>query len=187
MCLEDTDDDIIKMIKQHGQANGIRVMSAYIIHNRVCSDMVGCKITVPASQADRALSPDFWAKDIPCRIWENRRTRQTRQQQQQRGSDSRPRPKGRDDRAGSERGRGRGDNYRDNTERRGDPDYNRGRSWEAAGGSYDYTADDRANQCGWHGRDGHPSRDGEKDEWWEDQHRECDNDSELGYDDRQDY
>lgn len=85
MHIDDTDDDIAKMVKAHGQSNGVRVMSAYVIHNRVCSDVVGCKITVPVSHEETALSPNFWAEDISCRPWENRgpRGRQRQQQKQQ--------------------------------------------------------------------------------------------------------
>lgn len=79
MCVGDTDDDLIHMAKEHGQANGIRVMNAYVIHNRVCTDMVGCKITVPESQVERAMLPDFWAKNITCRIWEQRRRQRTQE------------------------------------------------------------------------------------------------------------
>lgn len=82
----DTDDDILVMVKQHGQANDLRVMSAYIVHNRVCSDVVGCKISVPDSQVETAMSPGFWAEDITVRRWENRpRTGDKRQRGDKQG------------------------------------------------------------------------------------------------------
>ncbi len=88
--VDDTDEGITRMVREHGQFNGVRVMSAYVIHNRVCADVVGCKITVPASQEEKAMSPDFWAEDISCRIWKNRGPRGKQQQRHKQNQQTRP-------------------------------------------------------------------------------------------------
>lgn len=79
MCLDDTDDDIVKMVKVYGQTHSVRVMNGYVIHNRVCTDIVGCKITVPASHVEKVMLEDFWGQDITCRRWEDRRPRRKTQ------------------------------------------------------------------------------------------------------------
>lgn len=70
MCAGDCDDDVVMSVREHGQEKGMRVTSAYIVKNRIRQDVVGCKITIPYSQADRAMSAGFWAEEITCRKWE---------------------------------------------------------------------------------------------------------------------
>ena len=67
-----SDEDIIEVVKAHGHLNQLRITSAYVVHNRVCKDMVGCKITVPVSQVDTALEPDCWPEDVCCRRWQRK-------------------------------------------------------------------------------------------------------------------
>ncbi len=74
----DTDEDIVDLVRAHGMSNNLRVITAHVVHNRVCPDIVGCKITVPLSQVGDAMVAGLWAEDITCRKWENRR-RDTRQ------------------------------------------------------------------------------------------------------------
>ena len=45
-------------------------MAARVIHNRVCQDIVGCKMTVPDAQVNKVLEPTFWPEHMECRRWE---------------------------------------------------------------------------------------------------------------------
>ncbi len=85
----DTEETITKMVRQYARSKQLRIMSARVVLNRVCDDMVGCRISVPLSQVDTALSPDFWPEDVNCRKWENkpRRRMQARDQRQTRSAD----------------------------------------------------------------------------------------------------
>jgi hypothetical protein len=47
---EETDEEVIRMVKEHASSHGVRIMSQTVIRNRRYTDMVGCKITIPLSQ-----------------------------------------------------------------------------------------------------------------------------------------
>jgi len=66
---DDNNQDILHAVKAHGRANGVRIVSAYTVRNRFCQDVVGCKIVIPVSQADKVMTPGFWAEEITCREW----------------------------------------------------------------------------------------------------------------------
>lgn len=79
MSLDDTEEDICRRIKQYAGNEGIRVMSARVIKNRYCDDVVGCKISVPQRQSDSLLYDDFWPSNIGCRKWSGRKQRDNKE------------------------------------------------------------------------------------------------------------
>ncbi|CAH1788380.1 unnamed protein product [Owenia fusiformis] len=66
----DTDDDIIALVKEHAKRKGIKLMQAYVIHNRFSMYRVGVRMTVPVSSADKAVEDDSWPAPIKCRQWQ---------------------------------------------------------------------------------------------------------------------
>jgi hypothetical protein len=80
---EDREDDhMCRDIKSYCRQVGIRIMTTDIVHNRFCEDVVGCRIRVPVSQVDKALSIETWPDEITCRKWEPRNMPPKRLQQQ---------------------------------------------------------------------------------------------------------
>ena len=69
---DDSEEDIIKCVKDYAEHGGIRVMSAKVIKNRFCQDVVGCKVFIPEKQIRLACSPSFWPDPVSCRVWEDR-------------------------------------------------------------------------------------------------------------------
>ena len=69
---DDEENDIISKIRIYAANRGIRIMSANVVCNRFVEDVVGCKITVPASQSEEVLITGFWPEDIECRHWKTR-------------------------------------------------------------------------------------------------------------------
>ncbi len=67
-----TEEEICQDVKDYATSVGIRVMHTHIIRNRFCDDVVGCKIRVPTSQVEKAITWDTWPDDIECRLWEKR-------------------------------------------------------------------------------------------------------------------
>ncbi len=67
------DDDMDKDIKQNGKEyakkQGIKILSAFVIHNKYRSDVVGCKIRIPVSQQRKALDGNVWPSEIKCHLW----------------------------------------------------------------------------------------------------------------------
>ena len=45
-------------------------MNVYIVYNKFCFNLVGCKISVPESDKMKATQPGFWPSEITCRVWE---------------------------------------------------------------------------------------------------------------------
>jgi hypothetical protein len=73
---EEREDELLcKDIKSYGRQVGIRIMTTDIVHNRYCEDIVGCRIRVPMTQVDKALSIETWPDDITCRKWETKNNR----------------------------------------------------------------------------------------------------------------
>jgi hypothetical protein len=66
------DPDMIQAVKQYARNEGLRIMSAYVIHNKFCDDVVGCMIRVPVSQIALALEHDIWPEEVECRFWKTR-------------------------------------------------------------------------------------------------------------------
>ena len=64
------DDEACRSVRKYGTTIGIRVMYCEVIHNRYCTDVVGCKIWVPISHVDNALDFGMWPDHIQCRKWE---------------------------------------------------------------------------------------------------------------------
>ena len=67
---EDTENDIIDSVKAYASAHGLNIMNVYIVYNKFCFNLVGCKISVPESDKMKATQPDFWPSEITCRVWE---------------------------------------------------------------------------------------------------------------------
>jgi hypothetical protein len=55
---EETDEEVIQMVREHANVQGIWIMGQIIIRNRTYTDVVGCKIIIPVSQVNRSLLPD---------------------------------------------------------------------------------------------------------------------------------
>ena len=64
------EDEVSRSVRKYGTTIGIRVMYCEVIHNRYCTDVVGCKIWVPISHVDHALDFGMWPDNIQCRKWE---------------------------------------------------------------------------------------------------------------------
>ena len=64
--------DIAEDIKKYGRSKGFRIMSAWVVQNRVTDDMVGCKLRVPTRQVDDLLGNRAWPDGIMCKRWEKR-------------------------------------------------------------------------------------------------------------------
>ena len=72
MLGDQTEDELSKAVIQYGKEVNLRIMYTQIVKNRFCQDTVGCKIRVPKSQCELALSIETWPTDITCREWETR-------------------------------------------------------------------------------------------------------------------
>ena len=57
-----TNKDIADGVINYGQKKGIRILSCWVRRNRFNQETVGCKISVPASQADKCKGPYIWPK-----------------------------------------------------------------------------------------------------------------------------
>ena len=68
---DDDYDDIKNRVIRHSKENGIRVMKSWVIPNRVCDDVVGCKILVPIDQVEQCIEGRCWPNNITCRKWHN--------------------------------------------------------------------------------------------------------------------
>lgn len=77
-------DDIVQMVKEHARNNGLRIMSAWIVLNKVCHDVVGCRITIPVRSMDKAVSEGFWPDGIHCRRWHRQKPRAETKRQRER-------------------------------------------------------------------------------------------------------
>ncbi len=64
-----TEDELSSLITKYCKLKGIDVISAQIIYNRFSNTSVGCKITVPQSQASKAKEEVTWPDHIECRDW----------------------------------------------------------------------------------------------------------------------
>ena len=58
--------------------NNIKLLDTFIIFNKFRKDRCGAKITIPTKDTDGPLASDFWPRGISCRVWEDRRQKQTR-------------------------------------------------------------------------------------------------------------
>ena len=61
--------DIANEIKEYCKKQNLRVMSVWVVPNRVTEDTVGCKIRVPLRQVDDMLDGRMWPSDITCKRW----------------------------------------------------------------------------------------------------------------------
>ena len=120
--------DIAEDIRKYGRSKGFRIMSAWVVSNRVTDDMVGCKLRVPTRQVDDMLGNRAWPDGIMCKRWERReraeksdppftayRSQQSGYNQRSRSSSSRRReasPRRRSTSRGSVRGRSTSRNSR---------------------------------------------------------------------------
>ncbi len=67
---DETDEDIVQIVKEHLWDKGIRLMGHRVVRTKRYPYVVGCKIMVPESQEYIALNPHTWPSDIVCRKWE---------------------------------------------------------------------------------------------------------------------
>ena len=68
---DDTLADVADRVRSHCSDVGLRVMYARVITNRYSKSTVGCRITIPATQVDDALSGRIWPDEMKCRRWKN--------------------------------------------------------------------------------------------------------------------
>ena len=77
MSDSDTETTITDSVKGYGTENGVNILSVYVIYNRYCDNIVGCKLSVPESQKDNIMADGFWPTDIICREWQKHRPRES--------------------------------------------------------------------------------------------------------------
>ena len=65
--------EISEEIKKYCRNKNKRIMSAWIIPNKVADDVVGCRIRVPISSVDDRLGNKIWPDDIMCTKWKNKK------------------------------------------------------------------------------------------------------------------
>ena len=53
-------------------SEGVRVMNAFVIGNKVTDDMVGCQLTVPMRHFDTVIADRFWPAEVICKRWESK-------------------------------------------------------------------------------------------------------------------
>ena len=75
---DESDEDIVHMIKEHAKDKGLRVMGHTIIRTWRYPYVVGCKIVIPENQEYISLNPDTWPADVSCRKWEKQQPRNQR-------------------------------------------------------------------------------------------------------------
>jgi hypothetical protein len=73
--VEDTESDVKAEVRKYATTKGLRVMAIHIITNKYCEDVVGCKLAIPESQVETALSSDFWPVDMNFRRWKHKSSR----------------------------------------------------------------------------------------------------------------
>ena len=66
--------EIADNIREYCRNKNIRLMSAWVIRNRVTDDTVGCKLRVPVRNVDEMLGNRMWPDDIWCKRWENKQS-----------------------------------------------------------------------------------------------------------------
>ena len=64
-----SEEEICRDMKIFGRSVGLRIMYTELVYNRYCEDVVGCKIRIPKSQYEVAVSIETWPDDIVCRKW----------------------------------------------------------------------------------------------------------------------
>ncbi|CAH1795323.1 unnamed protein product [Owenia fusiformis] len=74
ICQEDSesDTDTIKVVKEYANSKLIKISQIYVVHNKVTSYRVGCKITVPISMVSKAMDDETWPSPVTCREWKPR-------------------------------------------------------------------------------------------------------------------
>ena len=72
---DETDEEIVKIVKDHARDQGIRIMGHSVIRTRRYPYVVGCKILMPETQEYLALTPQTWPADVECRKWETQSRR----------------------------------------------------------------------------------------------------------------
>ena len=77
-CGTMNDNDLASAVKKQGSSMGLQILHAEVVHNNWCSDIVGCKIRVPASHIDQALAPFTWPDNIKCRHWVDKHPRNSK-------------------------------------------------------------------------------------------------------------
>ena len=68
-CDNQSHKDIANEIRDFCKKQKLRVMSVWVVPNRVTDDTVGCKIRVPLRQVDDMLDGRMWPSDITCKRW----------------------------------------------------------------------------------------------------------------------
>ena len=61
--------DVADEIRDYCKKQKLRVMSVWVVPNRVTDDTVGCKLRVPLRQVDDMLDGRMWPDDISCKRW----------------------------------------------------------------------------------------------------------------------
>ena len=74
-------------VRAYCRKKGLRVMSARVIANKFCDDVVGCRITVPIRQTDDALGTRMWPDEVTCRRWRKFKPRDRQTDPAQREND----------------------------------------------------------------------------------------------------
>ena len=67
--------EIAERLRGYGKERGLKILSARIYPNRYNEEIVGCRITVPATATDNLIgqSSRVWPPNVTCRRWRNSR------------------------------------------------------------------------------------------------------------------
>ena len=65
----DSMKSIADRVRHHCADRGMRVIYARVFPSKFSRQHVGCRIVIPATQADDALTNRMWPADVTCRRW----------------------------------------------------------------------------------------------------------------------
>lgn len=66
----ETNAVIARSLMDYAKDRGVRIMATRVMRNRLCHDVLGCRILVPESQEYLALDTAMWPENVLCRRWE---------------------------------------------------------------------------------------------------------------------
>ena len=60
---------IAESVIGHGKKKQVSILSCWVRRNKYVRDVVGCKITVPSTQANKCKVQPIWPEHVVCRDW----------------------------------------------------------------------------------------------------------------------
>ena len=65
----ESSQDIADEVRAYCKSKNLRIMSVWVLPNRVSHDTVGCKLRVPTVQVDHMLGNRMWPEGLVCKRW----------------------------------------------------------------------------------------------------------------------